>query len=152
MNSPAASRFLTRDEVLLIHADQISLYGGSAGIRDEGLLASALAQPEATADGQYLHDSLASQAAAYLFHLVKNHPFIDGNKRVGTATALVFLDMNGHELDAALDEFDGNSQQTRLELVVIRVASGGMTKDELTTFIGNHLRPLQDEDLSGDRL
>jgi death on curing protein len=136
-------RFLSRDEVLLIHADQIARYGGSAGVRDEGLLISALAQPEAVFGDQYLHPSIAAQAAAYLFHLVKNHPFIDGNKRVGTATALVFLEINGYELDPALDEFQAGSQQTALEAVVVRVASSEMSKDELTTFIEDHMHPLQ---------
>jgi death on curing protein len=146
MTSPSTRRFLNRYEILLIHANQIELYGGSAGIRDEGLLASAIAQPEAVFGGQYLHDSLAAQAAAYLLHLVKNHPFIDGNKRVGTATALVFLDINGYELDPALDDLDSSSQQTRLETAVIRVASGTMTKEELTLFIHTHLRPLSFND------
>jgi death on curing protein len=136
-------RFLTHNEVLQIHANQIALYGGSAGIRDEGLLVSALAQPEAVFGDQYLHDSLAAQAAAYLFHLVKNHPFVDGNKRVGTAAALVFLDMNEHELVPGLDDSEPSSQQTRLEAVVLQVASGKMSKERLTGFIQEHLRPIR---------
>src|SRR5947208_1858403 len=83
--------FLTLHEVLGIHANQIELYGGSLGIRDQGLLEAALAQPEATFGGDYLHHDIYEMAAAYLFHLVQNHPFIDGNKRVGTVAATVVL-------------------------------------------------------------
>jgi death-on-curing protein len=138
------SHFLTFDEVLLIHEDQIARYGGSGGVRDEGLLSSALAQPESGFGDQLLHPTLAAQAAAYLFHLVKNHPFVDGNKRVGTATALVFLEINGFELDPLLDDLVPGSEQTRLEEIVVQVASGLMSKEELTRFIEDHVRPLQD--------
>src|SRR5207248_2376813 len=75
-------RFLTLDEVLAIHSDQVRQYGGSGGIRDVGLLSSALAMPRASFGGQYLHPSLHEMAAACLFHLVQNHPFIDGNERI----------------------------------------------------------------------
>lgn len=135
-------RFLTKDEVIFIHADQIEQYGGSFGIRDEGLLASALAQPEAMFGDEFLHPTLASRAAAYLFHLVKNHPFVDGNKRVGTAAALVFLNFNGLELDPSLDEYENQTQHTRLENVVVQIASSQMSKEELTEFIRLHLTPL----------
>jgi death-on-curing protein len=134
--------FLTFEEVLYIHADQIAQYGGSAGVRDEGLLRSALAQPEAMFGDQYLHDSLAAQTAAYLFHLVKNHPFVDGNKRAGTACALVFLEINGHELDPWLDGLHEFTGQTHLETVVVQVASGDMSKDDLIAFIRGHIRQL----------
>jgi hypothetical protein len=79
--------FLTVDEVLAIHAHLIERYGGSPGIRDLGLLRSALAMPEASFGGETLHATLYEQAAAYCFHSVKNHPFVDGNKRVGLAVA-----------------------------------------------------------------
>lgn len=82
--------FLTLDEALDIHRDQIQRYGGSSGIRDLGLLQSALAQPQAAFAGQFLHADLIEMAAAYLFHITQNHPFVDGNKRTGTAAALVF--------------------------------------------------------------
>lgn len=140
----SSTLFLTLEEVLLIHADQISRYGGSSGVRDEGLLASALAQPEAKFGDQFLHPTLAAQAAAYLFHLVKNHPFVDGNKRVGTATALVFLEVNGFELDSSLDEFSEGTEQTHMEAIVVSAVSGEMTKEDLTCFIERHLRPLSD--------
>jgi death-on-curing protein len=86
--------FLTVDEVVEIHELQITRFGGGRGLRDRGLLVSAVAQPAAAYDGRFLHDDLYEMAAAYLFHLVANHPFVDGNKRVGLATALVFLEIN----------------------------------------------------------
>jgi death on curing protein len=83
--------FLTTDEVLAIHASQIQRYGGSSGIGDIGLLEHVLAAPRATIGGEHLHGSVHEMAAAYLFHIVKNHPVIDGNKRVGLAVAFAFL-------------------------------------------------------------
>jgi death on curing protein len=87
--------FLTLDEILAIHRDQISRYGGVEGVHDWGMLQSAIAMPAASFGGQSLHTDLYEMAAAYLFHLVQNHPFVDGNKRVGVAAALVFLKLNG---------------------------------------------------------
>jgi len=87
--------FLGLEEVLQIHADQIERHGGSSGIRDLGLLESAIAMPQASFGGQLLHADIFEMAAAYLFHIVRNHPFVDGNKRGGTAAALVFLRLNG---------------------------------------------------------
>ncbi len=95
--------FLTIEDVAAIHLDQIDLYGGCAGVRDHGGLESALAQPQATCSGQFLHADLCSMAAAYLSHLVQNHPFIDGNKRAGTVAALVFLDINDIQVNAEQD-------------------------------------------------
>jgi len=123
--------FLTLDEVLAIHAHQIRRYGGSAGLRDRALLESALAMPLATFGGERLHDSVWEQAAAYLFHLTKNHPFVDGNKRVGLACCLVFLRMNGHRVQATDDEL--------VELVE-GVAGGGVTKSDVAVFLQSHAR------------
>lgn len=86
--------FLTLAEVVEIHSDQIERYGGDTGIRDTGLLESALSQPEASFAGAWLHPDFFEMAAAYAFHLAKNHPFLDGNKRAALACALVFLEMN----------------------------------------------------------
>jgi death-on-curing protein len=91
--------FLSLAEVIKIHLDQIKHYGGQSGIRDIHLLQSALAQPEASFGGEWLHKDLFEMAAAYAFHLCQNHPFLDGNKRVALATALVFLEMNGISID-----------------------------------------------------
>ena len=92
--------FLDIKDVLYLHADQVDLYGGGHGVRDAGLLESAVAQPQASYGGQYLHEDIFDMAAAYLFHIVQNHPFLDGNKRSGAVSALVFLDLNGIEIDA----------------------------------------------------
>ena len=92
-------RFLTLSDILLIHSDQIRNYGGLTGVRDLSLLSSALAMPESSFEGKYLHDDIIEMAAAYGFHICQNHPFIDGNKRTALASALVFLDLNGTELD-----------------------------------------------------
>jgi death-on-curing protein len=91
--------FVDVDDVLEIHATQLETYGGGAGLRDRGLLESALAQPQASFGGQLVHDGLFAMASAYLFHIVSNHPFIDGNKRTGMLAAIVFLDVNGIAID-----------------------------------------------------
>jgi len=87
--------FLTFEEVVEINTDQVRRYGGLAGVRDEGLLLSALAMPQVGFGDEYAHKDLYEMAAAYLFHIVKNHPFVDGNKRVGAVAARVFLALNG---------------------------------------------------------
>ena len=92
--------FLNLAEVLEIHRDQIERYGGQAGIRDLGLLQSALAMPAAGFGGRYLHEDLLEMAAVYLFHIARNHPFVDGNKRTGAVAALVFLSLNDIEIVA----------------------------------------------------
>ena len=115
-------RFLTLSEVLLILEDQIRRYGGDFGVRDLSLLSSALAMPRATFEGGFLHEDLCEQAAAYAFHICQNHPFIDGNKRVGLASALVFLDLNGVEVE----DPDGE-----LYDLMMSVASGRTSKQEV---------------------
>lgn len=91
----ADPEFLDVEDVLEIHAAQLAVYGGSKGLRDRGLLESAVAQPRTAFGGQFAHDGLLSMASAYLFHIVSNHPFVDGNKRTGLLSAVVFLDING---------------------------------------------------------
>jgi len=124
--------FLTLDEALAIHAHQIDRYGGSLGMRDCGLLDFALAMPQTTFGDEYLHPSLPEQAAAYLFHLVKNHPFVDGNKRVGLACCLAFLRLNGLRIRARDDDLVG---------LVLGVAEGRRTKAEVAVFLRQHARP-----------
>jgi len=121
--------FLGLDEVLEIHRDQIERYGGSLGIRDLGLLESALAMPRAGTRDVYFHANLHEMAAAYLFHIVKNHPFVDGNKRVGAMAAYVFLRLNGLELVA-----------TDSELIdfVLRVATSRSDKAAVAAFFREH--------------
>lgn len=93
-------RFLPDAVVLAIHDDQIRLYGGSYGVRDEGALAAALALPRAQFGGQYLHTTIAELAAAYAFHLCEDHSFVDGNKRTAGMTMFTFLSLNGLDVVA----------------------------------------------------
>jgi death-on-curing protein len=113
-------RYLTSAEVLFIHQDQIEKYGGSPELRDSGLLESALAQPAATFGGEDLHQGIFLKAAAYLYHICCNHPFLDGNNRTALASALVFLELNGATIEDP-DEI--------LYDVVIGVATGELSKE-----------------------
>ncbi|MGD9723565.1 MAG: type II toxin-antitoxin system death-on-curing family toxin [Pirellulales bacterium] len=97
--------FLAIESILEIHRFQIERYGGIVGVRDVQLLQSAVAMPAAQFDGQFLHADLFEMAAAYLFHIVQNHPFLDGNKRVGAAAAATFLEMNELPLLASPDDY-----------------------------------------------
>ncbi len=117
--------FLSLDQVVRIHAAMIERYGGHPGLRDPGLLASALAVPRASFGGQYLHGDVFEMAAAYLFHIVSNHPFFDGNKRAGAASAVVFLVMN--DVGILADE-DG------LVDITMAVARSEATKAEVAAF------------------
>lgn len=90
--------FLDLEDVLQIHEEQISAYGGIRGIRDKGLLESAVMMPQASFGGEYLHGDLFEIAAAYAFHIAENQPFLDGNKRTALVACLVFLDINGLEI------------------------------------------------------
>jgi len=117
--------FLTLDEVLEIHSQQIARYGGADGLRDAAGLESAVATPQATFDGEWLHGTIPAMAAAYLFHLCQNHPFIDGNKRVGANAAITFLLMN---------DWMPAFEETELVESVLAVASSRMTKRDLTEF------------------
>ena len=122
--------FLSVDDVLLIHRDTIDIDGGSQGVRDYGLLDAAVAMPRQQFGGAYLHEDLAAMAAAYLFHLARNHPFVDGNKRAAVMSSLVFLNVNGtQELPDPKD----------LERVTRQVAASEMGKDALTGWIRNQV-------------
>ena len=123
--------FLALDEVLSLHAEQIRLFGGSSGIRDVGLLQSALGSVEATFSGAFLHETIFAMAAAYLYGICRSHPFIDGNKRTAVGAALTFLEMNGVEVDADEDAFYD---------LVIRVAEGRVSKASVTVFLEDHAR------------
>jgi death on curing protein len=117
--------FLTLDEILSLHGDQISRHGGSGGVRDIGLLESAIGTVMATFGGSFLHETLFEMAAAYLFHISRNHPFVDGNKRTAIAAALTFLEMNGVGIDA---------DENALYDLVIGVATGKLTKADAAVF------------------
>jgi len=130
MNTP---HFLIWDEVIAIHANQLARYGGTTGIRDEGLLRSALAQPEASFGGQWLHEDLSAMAAAYGFHLVQNHPFVDGNKRVGAVCAVHFFHLNNHTIQV--------EDQMTYAAITLAVADGRASKSDLADWYRQHLRP-----------
>ncbi len=121
--------FLTLDEMVAIHRDQIERYGESHGVRNWGLLQSAVAMPMAAFGGQHLHTDLYEMAAAYLYHLVQNHPFIDGNKRVGAVATDVFLTMNDLLLTAANDDYAD---------LVLSVARGETSKSAAAEFLRAH--------------
>ena len=112
--------------VLAIHEDQLRRFGGLPGIRDEGLLDSALAQPFASFAEQNLYPTIPEKAARYAFGIIKNHPFADGNKRTGTALMLTFLRGNGFRL---------KPRNTELYDTIIAVADGSMEYEELVAWI-----------------
>ena len=89
--------FLTSQQVEQIHASMIELYGGRPGLRDRNILESAVNMPRQGVGGKYLHNTIEEMAAAYAFHLAQGQPFVDGNKRVGLASASTFLLINGFE-------------------------------------------------------
>jgi death-on-curing protein len=123
-------QFLTVDDVLQIHHRMIAEFGGTAEVRDHGLLHSACAMPQARFGGQYLHNGLPAMAAAYLFHLCANHPFVDGNKRTALASAEMFILINDHELRAT---------NAVLEALTLAVAAGTQSKDDVITFTDHHV-------------
>ena len=118
--------FLTLAEVIDIHNNQIELYGGQNGVRDFGLLQSALAQPEASFAGQWLHEDIFLMAAAYAFHICQNHPFFDGNKRTALASALVFLELNSISLD---------DPKGKLLKAMMSMAKGALNKEQFAQIL-----------------
>jgi death-on-curing protein len=127
-------RYLTLGEVVELHQRLLAMTGGASGIRDLGLLESALAQPKASFGGVDLHPTVVDKAAALGFSLVANHPFVDGNKRIGHAAMEVFLVLNDHEIDASVDE------QERLMLAV---AAGVIDRPELARWLSAHVKNTQ---------
>lgn len=125
-------RFLSIEELQIIHERVIAAHGGSPGLRDRGLLESAASLPAAQFGGEYLHADIPSMAAAHLFHLCKNHPFLDGNKRVALTTADVFLELN---------QFDLNATHLELETLTLGVADGSISKEEVMKFFRHHVQP-----------
>ncbi len=121
--------FLTIDHILAIHRRVIAEFGGDPTVRDAGLLESAVMLPAAQFGGRFLHDGIPAMAAAYLFHVCRNHPFVDGNKRTALAAAEVFLLLNRHTLGAADDD---------LEALTLGVAAGNHSKEEVTAFFRRH--------------
>lgn len=122
-------KLLTKRQVLLLHDQLLEAFGGAPGIRDEGLLESALTAPFQTFDGNYLYPSIQARASQLGFGLVKNHPFMDGNKRVGAHVMLVFLEVNGIELDYT---------QQELSDLFLSVAAGQTDAADLLQWILEH--------------
>lgn len=125
--------FPTKEMVLQIHARLIQESGGSDGLRDEGVLDSCLSQPLNSFGGQDLYPSLLEKAAMLGFFLVSNHPFVDGNKRIGHGAMEITLILNGYEIDATTDE---------QEKLILDLASGILDKETFFQWVKKHLRPL----------
>ncbi len=117
--------FLTYEQIILLHDGQIKLFGGHHGVKDENLVRSAIGQPESGFGDDYFHKDLYEMAAAYLFHLVKNHAFNDGNKRIAALASAVFLQINGLRVIADEDEF---------EKLVLDAAQSIVGKKEIAEF------------------
>jgi len=124
--------YLTTAQVLFIHARLIAETGGAPGIRDLGLLESAVARPQATFDGEDLYPDLATKAAALMASLVGNHPFVDGNKRVGITAAAIFLQRNGQRLTATNEA---------VEAFTLSVAQGKKSMEEITAWFAGNTAP-----------
>lgn len=133
-NEPFEPEFLTLQAVLEIHSQEIERYGGNPEVRDLGLLESAIAQPQAGIGDQYLHGGVFEMAAAYLFHITQNHPFVDGNKRTAAVSANAFLLINGKVFDPDDDEF--------IELVYA-TARGEKSKEDIAKFIEGNCHNLE---------
>ncbi len=118
--------FLDLQAVLELHAFGLARWGGLDGIRDEGALEGAIAQPQATFDGEFLHGDLFSMAAAYAFHIAESQAFIDGNKRTALLAAVVFLDLNGFRLPEPEDV---------LFVAMLEIADRKMTKSQLANLL-----------------
>ena len=125
--------FLNVADVVKIHQFQLSKLGGLDGIREPGLLDSAVAQPRAAFGGKFLHKSIFAMAAAYLFHIASNHPFVDGNKRTGLFAALTFLELNGRPIREEHTEV--------LYEATMKVAIGQLGKDEITKLLRKLAKP-----------
>ena len=121
--------FLSLGEILEIHEDQLARYGGATGILNFAMLESALAQPQMTFDGKPLLSDLFEMSAAYLFHLVQNHPFVDGNKRVGAVAAIVFLLTNDQDI---------NLTEGKLESMTLDVAQGKLDREAIAAVLRSH--------------
>lgn len=122
--------FLDIDHVMRLHRSLIEHYGGTDGTRDIGLLQSAIAMPQMAYGGEYLHNDIFEMAAAYLYHIVQNHPFLDGNKRTGAAAAIVFLAMNDIQI---------HNDEAGLVEVTLSVATGQVGKAEIAQFFRNNV-------------
>ncbi len=124
------TRYLSYDQAIVIHTRAIKDTGGSPGIRDNGGIESAIAQPKMTYGGEELYPSVVEKAAAICFSLIKNHPFVDGNKRTAHAAMELFLVLNGWAISATVDE---------QESVMLEVASGTGSREYLVAWLQTHI-------------
>jgi death-on-curing protein len=124
-------KFLNKEIILTFHQDQLERYGGKSGVRDDKLLESALAQPQASFGGKYVHKDLFQMASAYGFHLCQNHPFYDGNKRTALIAMYTFLYINGYQIKA---------DKKSLFAIMMDLASGKVKKEELAKYLKKHSR------------
>jgi death on curing protein len=131
-------RYLTLEEVIELHRMLIERSGGSYGLRDQGALESAVAQPQMTFDQIDLYPTLSAKAAALAYSLIQNHPFIDGNKRIGHAAMEVMLAMSGYRIEASLDE---------QEQVILEVASSQRSREALLEWLEQHLVEIYSHDI-----
>ncbi len=118
--------FLEVEDIIIVHRNQIELYGGSSGVRDIGLLDSAVNAVQASFDGEYMHKTPYERASAYIYYIAQNHPFTDGNKRTALAAGLVYLDMNGIEIDDPDEE---------LYEMMIEVSTGNFSKERVSEIL-----------------
>lgn len=124
-------RYLTIKRVLFIHDQLVKRFGGSMGVRDLGLLESALARPQATFDGKDLYPDIFDKAASLMHSLLKNHPFIDGNKRTALASAGIFLKLNGYNLE--------NKHKDELQFV-LNVENESITLEEIALWLKSNVK------------
>ncbi len=120
---------LTKEQVISMHSSLIGKTGGTDGVRDEGLLESALESPFQTFGGYDIYPSLIQKAARIAYSLVSNHPFVDGNKRIGIHVMLVFLALNGIEISCT---------QNELVAIGLSLAEGVISSEELSVWLGSH--------------
>jgi death on curing protein len=125
-------RYLSIAEVMELHRLVLEQSGGAEGVHDFAALDSAVTQPQMAFGGQDLYPELADKAGALAFSLICNHPFLDGNKRVGHAAMEAFLLLNGQELDAPVEE---------QEQIILRVAAGTMEREEFVAWVKAHTKP-----------
>lgn len=135
---PKPPRFLELSEVLTLHESAIDEFGGSHGVRDKGLLDSALAMPRQSFGDEFVHAIPFGMAAAYAYHICKNYPFVDGNKRTALAAMAVFLHMNGWDL--TVQDLEAADQ-------ILGIATGTIDKDGLDSWLYKNCRPRSTQEL-----
>lgn len=125
--------YFNLEHILLVHDDMVERYGGSHGLRDLSLLESALMRPQTTFGGQDLYETIFDKAAVLMHSLIANHPFVDGNKRTGTACMLIFLEMNEYSLKVS---------QKSLVKIAVGVATGDIDAQKLSLWIGQYAKKI----------